>query len=513
MQRSRIVVLLFVCLLASAAHGQVTSLTLFSDPDDFIGQGQTTFLTPLTGNINAVQNTVNGVDVSYFGGPGFFTTWNLHFAAPDNQLLTVGSYNNAVLYSTEGPGVPGLLVNGNGRGCSSITGNFRVQEITYGSSFLGPVESFDAFFVQFCDGSPAAIRGEIRYNAHPSLNLTVPSSFTVAPGQTVNFTVTATETAEPATDHLTLVALNPPSGASFLDFGNNTGVFTWVPLTSQMGVYTVVFLVENTSGIVGTAGLDITVMSPPPPNDDFGQATVVPALPFSISEDTTNASTAPDDPLPSCFPASEPTVWFAFTPTQNMRLEANTVGSDYSTILSVYTGTRGALTPVACNFDSFPGVRLRFDAVAGTTYFFMVSSFLPGTSANLVFNLLQAPPPLTISPGVNQFGSIHASTGTATISGNSTCSKPALFAFASGQVTQKHGNSTVSGFFNLSLPCNGPWSVDLQTALQLFNGRSADLFTGGKAEVTIFVLGFSPDDLDQDFQATFHVPITFRGKQ
>jgi hypothetical protein len=508
MQRARIVLLLFVSLLAAAAQAQVTSLTLFSDPDDFVGQGQTVFLTPTIGNFSAVQNTINGVDVSYFGGPGFFTTWNLHFAAPDNQLLTVGTYDGAVLFSTEGPGVPGLFITGNGRGCSTITGNFQVQEITYGSS-LGPVESFDAFFVQHCDGSAAAIRGEIRYNAHPFLNLSAPSSFSVPLGQTASFNVSATEAAESPTDHITLVALNPPQGASFVDFGNNTANFTWIP--TQTGVTTVVFLAEDTSGHIATTGLDITVFVPPPPNDDFDRATAVPALPFSTTQDVGGATTAPDDPFPNCFPSRNQTVWFAFTPTQNMRLEANTFGSNYGTVLSVYTGTRGSLTPVACNFEFFPGIRVRFDAAAGTTYFVMVSSFFPVSSGNLVFNLLQAPPLLTISPGVNQFGSIDPSTGTATISGTSTCSKPALFAFASGIVTQKRGNSTMSGFFNVSLPCGGPWSAVLQTPTQLFNGRSANLFTGGKADVMIFVFGASPDD-DQLFQANFDVPITLRGK-
>jgi hypothetical protein len=511
MQRSRIVVLLFVSLLATAAQAQVTSLTLFGDPDDFIGQGQTMFLTPSIGNFSAVQNGLNGVSVSYSGGPGFFTTWNLHFAAPDNQLLTVGAYNDAVLFSTEGPGVPGLFITGNGRGCSTITGNFVVQEITYGSLPLGPVESFDAFFVQHCDGSAAAIRGEIRYNAHPFINVSAPSSFSLPIGQTATFTVSAAQVAEPPSTHLGLVAVNLPQGASFLDFGNQTATFTWVPLPNQAGVHTIVFLAEDTAGHIGATGLDITVFAPPPPNDDFDQATVAPALPFSITEDASNASTAPDDPFPTCFPVSEPSVWFAFTPTQDMRLEANTFGSNYGSVLSVYSGTRGSLTPIACNFSSFPGIRVRFDAVAGTTYFFMVSTFFPAAFDNLVFNLLQAPPPLTISPGVNQFGSMDASKGTATISGNASCSEPPLFAFASGQVTQKHGNSTVTGFFNLSLPC-GPWSVDLQVPLQLFNGRSADLFTGGKADVMIFVVGASPDD-DQLFQANFNVPITFRGKQ
>ena len=59
-----------------------------------------------------------------------------------------------------------------------------------------------------------------------------------------------------------------------------------------------------------------------------------------------------------------------------MAIEANTFGSNYDTTLSVYTGSRGSLMQLACNDDSGSlQSRIRFDAVAGTTYYFMVSSF------------------------------------------------------------------------------------------------------------------------------------------
>src|SRR5205823_8881895 len=124
------------------------------------------------------------------------------------------------------------------------------------------------------------------------------------------------------------------------------------------------------AGNTGLAATNITVIPPPPPNDDFNNATVVPSIPFTISQDVTHATVAPDDPF--CVTRNQ-TVWFAFTPSQNMRIEANTFGSNYDTTLSVYRGTRGALTPIGCNDDSNGTLqsRVRFDAVAGTTYFFM----------------------------------------------------------------------------------------------------------------------------------------------
>ena len=154
-----------------------------------------------------------------------------------------------------------------------------------------------------------------------------------------------------------------------------------------------------------------------------------------------------------------------------MRIEANTFDSNYDTTLSVYTGSRGSLTQLACNDDSGSlQSRIRFDAVAGTTYYFMVSSFsfFPVSNANLVFNLLPAPPALAIAPSVFQFGSVDSVTGTAgSISGSVSCSQPA-FVTISGQLKQTHGFSSTFGFFSVFVPCNGtaPWSASIQTVGQ-----------------------------------------------
>jgi hypothetical protein len=255
-----------------------------------------------------------------------------------------------------------------------------------------------------------------------------------------------------------------------------------------------------------------SVILPPPPNDDFNSPTVIPSMPFTVSQNVTNATTAPDDPF--CVGRTQ-TVWFSFTPSQNMRLEANTFGSNYDTTLSVYTGARGGLTQLACNDDSNSlQSRVRFDAVAGTTYFFMVSSFssFPVSSANLTFNLVPAPPALAITPSVTQFGAVDPSTGAATISGFVSCTQPA-FVTISGQLKQSHGGTPLSGFFSAFVPCNGttPWSAAIQTTVSLFHGRSADLFTGGKADVTATASAFDFEN-GVFVQKNLAVTIILRGK-
>jgi FAD/FMN-containing dehydrogenase len=67
---------------------------------------------------------------------------------------------------------------------------------------------------------------------------------------------------------------------------------------------------------------------------------------------------------------------------------------------------KGICVDPACNDDSNGTVqsRVRFDATAGTTYHFMVSSLYRVSPADLTLNLLQAPPAFTFSPTVAQFG-------------------------------------------------------------------------------------------------------------
>src|SRR4029450_2126014 len=79
-----------------------------------------------------------------------------------------------------------------------------------------------------------------------------------------------------------------------------------------------------------------------------------------------------------------PTVWYVFTPTRSAIIGANTFGSDYDTTLSVYTGSPGALTQIACNDDSGNlQSAVGFEATAGTAYFLMVGSYASGSGGSL----------------------------------------------------------------------------------------------------------------------------------
>jgi hypothetical protein len=132
-----------------------------------------------------------------------------------------------------------------------------------------------------------------------------------------------------------------------------------------------------------------------PANDDFNSATIISTLPFTDNVDTTGATSAADDPS-QC--GNNGSVWYAFTPSQNEIITASTFGSNYDTVLSAYTGVRGALTLVACNDDSSGTLQsqVKFSSTAGTTYFFMISRCCGSGGSGggqLVFNVSVPQPP------------------------------------------------------------------------------------------------------------------------
>lgn len=498
--------MLFTLLVLSVpAQAQVTSLTMVSDPGDYIGGGQFYFYTPADGTFSAQKNYDQGVSLS-FNTPSYSHWWYLDFAAPNNQPLSVGTYTGAIRFPFQATNQPGLSVYGDGRGCNTLTGTFDVLEVTYGAA--NDVVAFDATFEQHCEGATAALRGEIRYNADVVVNVTAPTHLTALENQNQSFTVSATDS---QSRHVVLTATGLPSGASFVDNGDNTGTFSWTPTDSQAGTYLITFQGDNQQGNVGVTYTQIQVIAPPPPNDDFNNPTVMPSVPYTVSEDATNATVAPDDPY-TCYGRNQ-TVWFAYTPQSNIRLEANTFGSNYDTTLAVFTGTRGALNQIGCNDDAGGTVnsRVRFDAVAGTTYYIMVSSLYPVSSANLVFNLLEAPPPFSFAPSISQFGSVNPSTGEVTLSGSVMCTSPA-YVTISGQLKQMHGGVPISGYFSAFVPCDGttPWSTTLQTQAALFHGRSAALFVGGPAQVSATASAVDPDTGEYK-QVNLQADIRLRG--
>jgi hypothetical protein len=234
----------------------------------------------------------------------------------------------------------------------------------------------------------------------------------------------------------------------------------------------------------GTPQADVSIAAIPA-NDEFANAVAIGTLPFNDNLNTSEA-TAVGDPANDCLVDGH-TVWYKFTPAADMRINANTFGSDYDTGIAVYIGTPGALTQITCNDDALPGrtveTNVNFDAAAGTTYYFMVGSCCGQGGGNLVFNVNVS---LNLALTINPSGSVDAKTGVATISGTVSCAEPAS-GFLDGRVQQRIGRTLITAFFFTEFECDGvtPWQVQVRAD----NG----LFTGGQVQVSVAALAFDRD--------------------
>lgn len=144
------------------------SLLLLSDRADFVGAGQVVQLNELNSKF-VVTNNYNspgrGVQIAITSSNNSSNYWFLNFDAAGDSPLTVGEYTGATRFPFSEPGV-GLSVSGQGRGCNTLTGRFKVHAIVYSSTMA--IRSLALSFEQHCEGAEAALKGTVFYNYRPT---------------------------------------------------------------------------------------------------------------------------------------------------------------------------------------------------------------------------------------------------------------------------------------------------------------------------------------------------------
>jgi hypothetical protein len=220
----------------------------------------------------------------------------------------------------------------------------------------------------------------------------------------------------------------------------------------------------------------------PPSNDTFGGATAA-SLGFSQQLDTTEATTDADDTQlnANCgAPATDASVWYAFTAAADGGVVVDVSQSNYSAGVLVGVGTQGSLELVTCG----PGT-VGFAAAAGTTYYVLAIDDQgdgAGNGGTLQISFNEAPPPPTVDITVDPVGRFDSHTGEAFLTGTYTCSN-GDFIEVSGEARQAVGRLVVVGsfgFFDVGT-CDGTshsWSATVVSD----NGR----FAGGKAMTVTF---------------------------
>lgn len=108
----------------------------------------------------------------------------------------------------------------------------------------------------------------------------------------------------------------------------------------------------------------------PPENDNFADRAALTGNSVALAATTLDATAEAGEPAHAGTAASK-TLWWRWTAPQTGRVQVDTFGSSFDTVLAVYAGdTLASLRPVAFNDEAGPGYvsALSFIAMAGSTY-------------------------------------------------------------------------------------------------------------------------------------------------
>jgi len=207
------------------------------DPGEPLTGGQSYFFTPVDGTFSMSHNSPNVANARFTSAT---QSWSLDFAGGFQRTLLPGVYLGAVRYPFQSNNSYGLSISGNGFGCNTITGDFRVRKIVYSGN---QISELWATFEQHCDGAVPALRGELRHGvSDTTLYFLPPPDVYAHISEPITFNVTAVETRGRP---VTLGAAGLPMGATFTDHGDGTGTFSWPMGALVEGTITIGLLSHN----------------------------------------------------------------------------------------------------------------------------------------------------------------------------------------------------------------------------------------------------------------------------
>jgi hypothetical protein len=143
---------------AADAAKPVTSVTMVSEPGDWVGAGVTQVFHPGNAVITAFSGQ-RGVHVR-IAREHAGADISMDFSPPPGRPLEPGLYRDAEC-AAFGPGTrPGLEVWGDGRACNEVAGEFEIKDIARGAD--GTIERLWLRYEQHCEGGDPALFGEVR---------------------------------------------------------------------------------------------------------------------------------------------------------------------------------------------------------------------------------------------------------------------------------------------------------------------------------------------------------------
>lgn len=227
--------------------------------------------------------------------------------------------------------------------------------------------------------------------------------------------------------------------------------------------------------LAATALTAVPASAAPPNNDYFANAT---DAYYGILDQlsTTEATVQSGEPTADCTSGSGHTVWYRFIPSQDDYVNANTFGSSYDTVLTVYEGTQlNSLSFVDCNDDSGGSTSsLDFNVYYGNTYYIQVAGY-GSASGTLNFSFDVATPDYSAPTVTKPVPSVHVGSKLGSGSSRITWSGYDSQSGISYYELQKSQNG--GSWQNVGLPSDTATSISISLSLNTsvqFRVRATD---------------------------------------
>jgi hypothetical protein len=384
----------FDTLLAVYTGNTVSTLTLVASNDDIAGA--TNRLSSLT--FTPVTGATYHIAVDGYGDAAgiIVLNWNQTGSALADLIFWAPAVSPSIATTTFTTNscevLEGCVVPGTRR---LLRFNTETRNIGLGDLYLGNPQTNALFTYASC-------HGHYHFEQFAQYDLLDTNSNVVAAGHKVGFCL----------EDVQAWRTTPPAPPVRYNCGNQGIQSGWADIYSSglpcqyiditgvpAGDYSLRLTVTPDSVLVEERYDNNTILVPvnlpptncvsPPANDAFANAIPVTGQPFTISEFNNCATRETGEPL-HVGNSGGHSVWFNWTPAVSQTANINTKGSDFDTLLAVYTGSSvNALTVVASNDDIIPGYlqsQVSFAAVGGTTYRIAVDGY-GGAVGTVVLNI------------------------------------------------------------------------------------------------------------------------------
>lgn len=205
-----------------------------------------------------------------------------------------------------------------------------------------------------------------------------------------------------------------------------------------------------------------------PANDNFEDATVISGTDGSVGGTNVSGSLQTGEPQHANASVGA-SVWWRWTAPLSGPATIDTFGSDFDTVMAVYTGSWGNLHEVASNDDSGGTTsRVNFTATDGIVYYIAVAGY-SGDIGDVVLNWTMSPANDDFAGAVDLFGRDGSINGT-----------NAAGTIEDGEPAHAGVSASASVWWRWTAPASGPVTIntfgsDFDTVLAVYTGSWGSL--------------------------------------